>query len=186
METVRAVRAVIPADMPLPLRVSAAEWMDGHLDGSWDVPQTIRLATMLPALGIDLLDVSSGGNHRDQKIAMFNDFQVGIAGRIRAALQEEGIKLLVGAVDMITDAEVAKSIVEDGKVVKATPSDGRDDGVIEIEDEQEKTAKADVVLITRQFLREPEWVFRVAYRLGVKVQWPNQYHRGTFVKGSKI
>jgi len=38
---------------------------------------------------------------------------------------------------MITDAEVAKSIVENGKVVKATPSDGRDDGVIEIEDEQE-------------------------------------------------
>ena len=80
VETIKAVREVIPADMPLLLRVSATEWMDGHPDGSWDVPQTIRLAKMRPALGIDLLDVSSGGNHRDQKIAMFNDFQVGIAG----------------------------------------------------------------------------------------------------------
>jgi 2,4-dienoyl-CoA reductase-like NADH-dependent reductase (Old Yellow Enzyme family) len=118
VETIRTVRKVIPADMPLLLRVSATEWMDGHPDGSWDVPQTIRFAKMLPALGVDLLDVSSGGNHRDRKIVMFNDFQVGIAGQIRAALKEEGIQLLVGAVGMITDAEVAKSIVEVGKVVK--------------------------------------------------------------------
>lgn len=128
------------------------------------MPQTIGLANMLPTLRIDLLDVRWGGNHRDQKIAMFNGLQVGIGGRIRAALQEESIKLSVGAVGMITDTEVAKSIVEDGNVVKATPSDGRDDGAIEIEDEQGKPAKADVVLIAKQFLREPEWVFRVAYR----------------------
>jgi 2,4-dienoyl-CoA reductase-like NADH-dependent reductase (Old Yellow Enzyme family) len=74
VETIRAVREVIAADIPLLLRVSATEWMDGHPDGSWDMSQTIRLAKMLPALGIDLLDVSSGGNHRDQKIAMVNDF----------------------------------------------------------------------------------------------------------------
>jgi hypothetical protein len=41
-------------------------------------------------------------------------------------------------------------------------------------------------LIARQFLREPEWVYRVAYRLGVKLQWPVQYQRGQFVKGSRI
>src|SRR5271155_2765249 len=103
--------------MPLLLRVSATEWMGGHPDGIWDVAQTIKLAKMLPALGVDLLDVSSGGNHRDQKITFLNDFQVGIAGQIRAALREEGSKLLIGAVGMITDAEVAKSIVEDCKVV---------------------------------------------------------------------
>jgi 2,4-dienoyl-CoA reductase-like NADH-dependent reductase (Old Yellow Enzyme family) len=91
VETVKAVREVIPADMPLVLRVSATEWMDGHPDGSWDVPQTIRLAKMLPDLGVDLLDVSSGRNHGDQKIAIFNAFQVGIAGQIRAAPREEGI-----------------------------------------------------------------------------------------------
>jgi len=116
VEAIRVVREVIPADMPLLLRVSATECMDGHPDGSWDVLQTIRLAKMLPALGIDLLDVSSGRNYRDQKIAMINDLQVGIAGRIRAASQGEGIKLLVGAEGMITDAEVAKSIVEDDRV----------------------------------------------------------------------
>lgn len=93
---------------------------------------------------------------------------------------------MIGAVGMITDAEVAKSILEAGEAARATPRDGRDDGAIGIEDEQGKVAKADVVLVARQFLREPEWVFRVAYRLGVKILWPNQYHRGTFIKGSKI
>jgi 2,4-dienoyl-CoA reductase-like NADH-dependent reductase (Old Yellow Enzyme family) len=150
------------------------------------VLQTIMLAKMLPALGVELIDVSSGGNHRDQKIAIFNDFQVGIAGQIRAALREEGIKLLIGAVGMITDTEVAKSILEEGEAARATPGDGRDDGAIEIEGEPAKVAKTDFVLVARQFLREPEWMFIVAYRLGVKVLWPNQYHRGTFIKGSKI
>lgn len=98
VETVRAVREVIAGDMPLLLRASATEWMDGHPDGSWDVPQAIRLAKILPAPGVDLLDVSSGGNHRDQKIDFFNDFQVGIAGQIRAALREEGNRRLIGAV----------------------------------------------------------------------------------------
>jgi 2,4-dienoyl-CoA reductase-like NADH-dependent reductase (Old Yellow Enzyme family) len=185
VETVKAMRETIPANMPLLLRVSATEWMDGHPDGSWDVLQAIRLAKMLPALGVDLLDVSSGGNHRDQNIAIFNDFQVGIAGQIRAALWDEGIKLLIGAVGMITDADVGKSILEGGEAARATPGDGRDDGAIEIEGEQGKVVKADVVLVARQFSREPEWAFRVAYRLGVKVLWPNQDHRGDVHHGEQ-
>jgi 2,4-dienoyl-CoA reductase-like NADH-dependent reductase (Old Yellow Enzyme family) len=187
VEVIKTVRDVIPGEMPLFLRVSATEWMEHNGEGkSWDVPQTIRLAKLLPALGVDLLDVSSGGNHAEQKIAMFNDFQVGIAGRIRHALKDEGIELLIGAVGMIADAEVAKTIVEERKCSRGEKTYKGEDRVIEIEDEQGKVAKADVVLVARQFLREPEWVFRVAYRLGVKVQWPNQYHRGTFIKGSKI
>ena len=35
--------------------------------------------------------------------------------------------------------------------------------------------KADVVLIGRQFLREPEWVLTTTQTWGVKVQWPLQY-----------
>lgn len=181
VEVIQAVRAVIPNGMPLLVRVSATEWMEkSEYPESWDVESTIRLAKLLPSLGVDLLDVSSGGNNEKQAVTPFNDYQVGIAGRIRSELHAAGIEdLLIGAVGMITEAEVAKSIVENSKAVNKV-------GTVEIEDEQGAIAKADIVLIARQFLREPEWVLRVAYRLGVKVQWPQQYHRGTFVKGSKI
>jgi 2,4-dienoyl-CoA reductase-like NADH-dependent reductase (Old Yellow Enzyme family) len=180
LEVIHAIREVIPSGMPLLLRVSSTEWMeDSDEPESWDVESTIRLAKLLPALGVDLLDVSSGGNNPNQAVAFFNSYQIDIAGRIRSALHEAGIKdLLIGAVGMITEAEAAKSIVQNGQ-------EGPRDQV-EVESESGQTTKADIVLVGRQFLREPEWVFRVAYRLGVKVQWPVQYHRGQFVRGSHI
>jgi 2,4-dienoyl-CoA reductase-like NADH-dependent reductase (Old Yellow Enzyme family) len=177
VDVVTAVRKVIPEGMPLIVRVSSTEWMENQAEESWDVESTIRLAKLLPELGVDLLDVSSGGNNEKQAVTPYNNYQVGIAGRIREELYKTGIKdLLIGAVGMITEAEVAKEIVEIRK----------GDGLVEIEDEHGGIAKADVVLVARQFLREPEWVLRVAYRLGIKVQWPSQYSRGQFVKGSKI
>lgn len=180
VEVIQAIRSVIPSGMPLLVRVSSTEWMEKNAPESWDVESTIKLAKLLPGLGVDLLDVSSGGNNEAQSVTPYNDYQVGIAGQIRAALYAAGIKnLLIGAVGMITEAEAAKSIVENGQSEKSSD-------LIEIENEGGQKAKADIVLIARQFLREPEWVLRVAYRLGVKVQWPQQYHRGTFVKGSRI
>ena len=181
VEVIQAVRGVIPSGMPLLVRVSATEWMEkSEYKETWDIESTIKLAKLLPALGVDLLDVSSGGNNELQDVTPYNDFQVGIAGRIRSELYAAGIKdLLIGAVGMITEAEAAKSIVENGKLAAKADT-------VEIEDEQGAIAKADIVLVARQFLREPEWVLRVAYRLGVKVQWPQQYHRGQFIKGSRI
>jgi 2,4-dienoyl-CoA reductase-like NADH-dependent reductase (Old Yellow Enzyme family) len=180
IEVIKTVREVVPSGMPLLLRVSSTEWMENSGEPeSWDVDSTIRLAKLLPALGVDLLDVSSGGNNEKQSLTPYNDYQVDIAGRIRSALHEAGIKdLLIGAVGMITEAEAAKSIVQNGK-------EGPRDQV-EIESESGQKTKADLVLVARQFLREPEWVFRVAYRLGVEVQWPVQYLRGKFLRGSNI
>ncbi|RDW57322.1 NADPH dehydrogenase [Coleophoma crateriformis] len=164
VEVIEAVRGVIPSDMPLLLRVSATEWMEEQAEESWDVEQTIRLAKMLPALGVDLLDLSSGGNNKKQKIDPFNEFQIGIAGKVRAELHKAGVKnLLIGAVGTITEAEQAKKILDEAP------------GTIEIRDEQGTLAKADVVLVGRQFLREPEWVLKTAARLGVDVKLPNQY-----------
>ena len=177
VDVIKAVREVIPEGMPLLVRVSSTEWMEKQAEESWDVESTIRLAKLMPSLGVDLLDVSSGGNNEKQAVTPYNDYQVGIAGRIRQELYKSGIKdLLIGAVGMITEAESAKQIVEKSK----------GDGLVEIEDENGGIAKADIVLVARQFLREPEWVLRVAYRLGINVQWPSQYSRGQFVKGSKI
>lgn len=177
VEVIQAVRDVIPATTPLLYRISATEWMVHREKHSWTIADTIAFAKLLPALGVDLLDVSSGGNHRDQQIQMHNDFQVGIAGQIRASLRNAGVPLLLGAVGMITDAEQARDIVEVSAQEEAEQLKGVVGG---------KEPKADVVLVARQFLREPEWVLRVAWRLGVDVMWPVQYGRGSFLKGSKI
>ncbi|TGO57671.1 hypothetical protein BCON_0063g00280 [Botryotinia convoluta] len=180
IETIKAVRSVIPEGMPLLLRISATEWLEDV--ESWDVPDTIKLAKLLPALGVDLLDVSSAGNSPTQKIGMHTNYQISIAGEIRAALFKEGIRdLKIGCVGMITEAEAAKSHLEDEPTTY--PNAGE---TVDVKDEQGKIAKADIVLVARQFMREPEWVFRVAYRLGVEVQWPVQYSRAGFLKGSVI
>lgn len=180
LEVVKVVKEVVPTGMPLLVRVSATEWMEDKADESWDVESTIKLAKLLPALGVDLLDVSSGGNNEAQKVKIFNDYQIGIAARIRKELYAAGItNLLIGAVGMITEAEVAKEIVENGSEKTAEET-------VEITDETGAVAKADIVLVARQFLREPEWVLRVAHTLGVSVQWPVQYQRAPFKKGSKI
>lgn len=170
VEVLEAVRDVIPQEMPLVLRVSGTEWMENSSTESWTVNETIRLAKMLPALGVDLLDVSSGGNHSLQAIDMFGAYQIGLASEIRAALRSDGINSLqIGCVGLITEADAAKEALEQ-------------DGAFDVTDEQNKPSKADVVLIGRQFLREPEWVLRIAQDLGVSVKWPQQYGYATASK----
>lgn len=166
VEVCGAIRAQIPSDMPLFLRMSSTEWMDetelGHKYGSWDVESTMKLTTLLPSLGVDLLDVSSGGNNPQQRIQMMSSkgYQTDIAGQIRQMITKNGLKLLIGAVGLITEAEQARDIVQKG-------SDG-------------KEPLADIVFVARQFLKEPEWVMKVAWKLGVDVTWPNQFWKVRF------
>lgn len=117
VEIVRAIRAVIPAGMPLFLRLSSTEWMDetdlGKKYGSWDVASTVAVAKIVADMGVDLLDVSSGGNAPQQRINMFDskDYQTKIAAEIRKELRAAGKEMLVGAVGLITEAEQARDIV---------------------------------------------------------------------------
>ncbi|KAI1115148.1 NADPH dehydrogenase [Nemania sp. NC0429] len=164
-EIIAAIREVIPASMPLFLRISATEWMEHTGEPSWTLDDSIRLARLLPAAGVDLLDVSSGGNHPDQQIHVHPYYQVDLASAIREALKKDGIELLIGAVGGITNAEMAHSIVQEG------------DGHV---------SKADLVLAARQYLREPEFALRVAHELGVEVKWPNQYSRAPWAKNAKV
>ncbi|KAL4960326.1 NADH:flavin oxidoreductase/NADH oxidase [Aspergillus stella-maris] len=163
-EIATAVRAVIPESMPLFLRISATEWLEENaflnsaFGGTWDMTSSTELLQYLPGLGIDLLDVSSGGNHPEQKLDSFSNYQVELAGQLRKRVRANGAKTLVGAVGFITEAEKAKEIV-DG-------ADAEGDG-----------ARADAVLIARQFLREPEFVINAARRLGVDIELPNQFAR---------
>lgn len=142
--------------MPLWLRLSATEWMEWDGNPSWDLEQTTQLAKQLSALGVDVLDVSSGGNNSRQQIKVSQTFQTDFAKHIRKAIKAEGLPLLIGAVGGIRNAEFAKEVVEIGSGQE--PS-------------------ADYALVARQFLREPEFVLRVAHSLETNVKWPNQYHR---------
>lgn len=154
VEVVQAVRSVIPASMPLFLRVSSTEWMEdtdaGKELGSWDVESTIRLSKLLPILGVDLLDVSSGGNDPRQRINMFSssDYQTKIAAQIRQEMRKAGLKLLIGAVGLITEAEQARNIVEDDRsigeeaVAAKTMTEGHEG----------REPMADVILVARQFM----------------------------------
>ena len=167
-EVIAVVRGAIPANMPLFLRISATEWMPEGAE-SWDLEQSIRLAALLSDAGVDLLDVSSGGNNMQQSIKLHPYYQVDLARQIWEALRkkaedEKGAKpLLIGAVGFIDNAEMARSILQEGP-----------------------EAQADLVLVARQFLREPEFVLRCAHHLGVKVKWPQQYERARWTLGQGI
>ncbi|RMZ75207.1 hypothetical protein DV738_g5584, partial [Chaetothyriales sp. CBS 135597] len=175
-EVTLAVRSVIPDWIPLFLRISSTDWLDetdvGKELGTWDEASTTKLAKLLPGWGVDLLDVSSAGNHPLQKINLYNSksYQTEIAGRIRKEIKKEGLTLLLGAVGMITEAEQARDIVEaEAQAAKNLTQEG---GAQE--------PQADVILVARQFMREPEWVFRVAATLGVDLVWPSQFMRLRF------
>ena len=174
---VDAVRAVIPAGMPLLVRISATEWMEWTGQPSWDLAQSKQLAVLLADRGVDLLDVSSGGNNPKQKIELHPYYQVDLAGEIRAELRRQGKEMAIGAVGMISTAEMARSIVQaDGKLA------GAQNGAVELDGEHGSKTKADLVLVARQFLREPEFVLRTAAELGVQVAPPVQYSRAPFKK----
>ena len=95
-EVVGAVRAVWPERLPLWVRVSATDWAE---TGGWDLPQTVALARVLKAQGVDLLDCSSGGTLPQAKIPWGPGFQVPFAEAVR---RDTG--LATGAVGFITEA----------------------------------------------------------------------------------
>ena len=100
------VRAALPETLPLFVRISATDW----IEGGWDIDESVELARMLKRLGVDLIDVSSGGLSLAQQVRMGPGYQVPFAERIR---REAGIP--TAAVGLITEAEQADEIVRSGK-----------------------------------------------------------------------
>ena len=105
LEVFEAVRAVTPAEIPLTVRVSATDWVDG----GWDVEQTIAFVKALEARGCEGVDVSSGGLAPQQKITLGPGYQVPFAKAVKQAT-----KLPVIAVGLITEPDHAEAIVRDG------------------------------------------------------------------------
>ena len=106
LQVVDAVRAVWPAHLPLLIRISATDWVPG----GWSVDESVQLAALLKEHGIDLVDVSSGGQVPDAKIPAAPGFQVEFAARIR---REANIP--TAAVGLITDPVHANAIITKGE-----------------------------------------------------------------------
>jgi 2,4-dienoyl-CoA reductase-like NADH-dependent reductase (Old Yellow Enzyme family) len=105
LRVAEVVRKLVPSDLPVFVRISATDWADG----GWDIDQSVVLAGQLKGLGIDLIDVSSGGLVPKARIPVAKGYQVPFARRIR---NETGV--MTGAVGLITDAGYANEIVTGG------------------------------------------------------------------------
>lgn len=143
-EIVRSVRSVWPETLPLGVRLSCTE----HMDGGWSIEDTVSLLRLLREDGVDLIDCSSGAGGGSRGAGRGPGFQVPFAEQVR---KEAGIA--TAAVGLITEPAQAEEIITHDR--------------------------ADVVLMGRQFLREPRWVMRAAAELGQSIKLPIPY--GQFV-----
>jgi len=105
-ETAAAVRAKLPDRAVLFVRLSATDWVEG----GWDITQTVEIARALKDLGVDLIDVSSGGNVEKARIPVGPGYQTHFAEQVR---REAGIP--ASAVGLITDPAQADHIIRTGQ-----------------------------------------------------------------------
>ncbi|WP_269457557.1 NADH:flavin oxidoreductase/NADH oxidase [Auraticoccus monumenti] len=104
LEVVDAVREVWPTGKPVLVRLSATDWTDG----AWDVEQTARVSALLRQHGVDLVDVSSGGNVLAE-IPVGPGYQVPFAREVR-----EDAGVATGAVGLITSPTSAEEVLTSG------------------------------------------------------------------------
>lgn len=136
LEIAEAVRDAWPADKPLFFRVSA---VDGK-GGVWNLSDTLVLSKALKDIGVDLIDVSSGGMSGDTDMPIVPrvaDYQTGFSERIRTE-----IDIPTMAVGGITEAHQAESIVQQGK--------------------------ADLCALARELLWNSNWPVHAAEALGLR------------------
>ncbi|MGY5765311.1 NADH:flavin oxidoreductase/NADH oxidase [Brachybacterium sp. DNPG3] len=142
LRVVDAIRAEIADDMPLLVRLSATDWLEDGLT----LEDTIQVSQWLREHGVDMIDVSTGGN-APADIPVGPGYQVPFAAGIRTATG-----LPTGAVGLILDPAQAEQIL--------------------------LTGQADVVLLGREMLRDPNFVLRAADVLGyANPPIPLPYHR---------
>ncbi len=105
LQTVEAVRTVWPDGNPLFVRISSTDWTEG----GWTIEESVKLASILKEMGVDLIDCSSGGNIFNAKIPVGPGYQVPFSEAVR----KTGI--FTGAVGFITSAGQAESILQEEK-----------------------------------------------------------------------
>jgi len=106
LEVFAAVRDAAGPGIPIGVRLSATDWVEG----GWDIGQTVEISRRLEADGCAFLDISSGGLSYQQKIPIGAGYQVSFAAEVKAA-----VKIPVVAVGLITEPAHAEQIVRDGQ-----------------------------------------------------------------------
>lgn len=106
LEVVRKVRDVWPERLPLTVRISGTEWVEN----GWRLEESVALAHLLKAEGVDLVDCSSAGNLSYVKVPAEPGYQVFIAEAVR-----RGADIPTAAVGLITEARQAEEIIASGK-----------------------------------------------------------------------
>jgi 2,4-dienoyl-CoA reductase-like NADH-dependent reductase (Old Yellow Enzyme family) len=104
-EVTAAVRAEWPDDRPVLVRISATDWVEG----GHTLEDSVVVAGWLRDLGVDLIDVSSGGVSPEQQITPEAGYQVGLASGIR-----HGAGIPTAAVGLITEPAQAEAILAEG------------------------------------------------------------------------
>jgi 2,4-dienoyl-CoA reductase-like NADH-dependent reductase (Old Yellow Enzyme family) len=146
IEIAQRVRSEIPEAMPLFCRLSA---VDGA-EGGWNVDDSVHVARDLSHVGVDVIDVSSGGlseETRRSNVPRGLGFQVGFADDIK-----RGANVVTQAVGMIVDGRQAEDILQSGA--------------------------ADLIAIAREALNDPYWPRRARETLELDpdyADWPVRY-----------
>ncbi|MCJ1336329.1 hypothetical protein MMC09_001605 [Bachmanniomyces sp. S44760] len=152
LEIVHVTRSLIPDTMPLFLRISATDWLEESAPEleSWKSEDTVKLAGLLAESGVDLLDVSSGGNHPRQKVKSGPGYQAPFAKAVKASLED---KIAVGTVGSITSGKQANQLLEE-------------------------EGGLDLAICGRMFQKNPALVWTFAEELGVQINVANQIRWG--------
>jgi 2,4-dienoyl-CoA reductase-like NADH-dependent reductase (Old Yellow Enzyme family) len=133
VEVAECVRASWPSHKPLFMRLSCED------DAGWDLDQSVRLAKLLKAAGVDVIDCSSGGtlerSPMDSVRSKKYGYQVPYADRIRREAE-----VMTMAVGHIVHADQAEAILQEGR--------------------------ADLVALAREIMYNPNWPMDAAQKLG--------------------
>ena len=160
MEIAKLTRETVPKTMPIFLRVSATDWLEEVMpdEPSWRVEDTVRLAEKLAESGnVDVIDISSGGNHRAQHIHAKPGYHAQFAIKVKEAI---GDRMKVGCVGMIDSGHLANSLVENNGL--------------------------DFVLVGRGFQKNPGLVWTWAEELNVEISMANQIRWGFSSRGGGV
>ena len=106
-EFIAAARSEWPDDLPLFVRLSVSEWVEG----GWNIEDSVRLAGILKADGhVDLIDCSSGGNDPRQKIAIHPGYQLPLSQAVR-----QGAGIATGAVGLLHSPDLCEQVLANGQ-----------------------------------------------------------------------
>lgn len=146
LEVAEAVRGAWPEGKPLFVRISS---VDGF-EGGWEIGDSVELAKDLKALGVDVIDCSSGGNQGASKVSAGAPLPAGYQLPYAQAIRE-GAGIATQGVGLILDGPQAEAALQAGQ--------------------------ADLIAIGRQALFDPFWPRHQAYDMGVNAfaDWPEQY-----------